>query len=150
MLILLNIDFTKLYSTVKYRNLTALIGSKEYFFIIESFPICNLLHFFSFCRPPVRLGTALDRQILPFPSRFWLNDIQTMTVSFRSFQCRFKSSKNGMTVERYWNDKLCRSLMSPNITGGPVARLSDSGHLGWNDSGMTIGTTFEQKLKRLR
>ena len=55
-----------------------------------------------------------------------------------------------MTAERYWNDKLCRSLMSPNITGGPVARLSDSGHLGWNDSGMTIGTTFEQKLKRLR
>ena len=55
-----------------------------------------------------------------------------------------------MTVERYWNDKLCRSLMSPNITGGPVARLSDLGHLGWNDSGMTIGTTFEQKLKRLR
>ena len=55
-----------------------------------------------------------------------------------------------MTVERYWNDKLCRSLKSPNLTGGPVARLSDSGHLGRNDSGMTIGTTFEQKLKNWR
>ena len=55
-----------------------------------------------------------------------------------------------MTVERYWNDKLCRSLKSPNLTGGPVARLGDSGHLGRNDSGTTIGTTFEQQPKNRR
>ena len=55
-----------------------------------------------------------------------------------------------MTFERYWNDKLCRSLKSPNLTGGPVARLGDSGHLGRNDSGTTIGTTFEQKPKNWR
>ena len=55
-----------------------------------------------------------------------------------------------MTVERYWNDKLCRSLKSPNLTGGPVARLGDSGHLGRNDSGTTIGTTFEQQPKNWR
>ena len=55
-----------------------------------------------------------------------------------------------MTFERYWNDKLCRSLKSPNLTGGPVARLGDSGHLGRNDSGTTIGTTFEQQPKNWR
>ena len=55
-----------------------------------------------------------------------------------------------MTVERYWNDKFCRSLKSPNLTGGPVARLGDSGHLGRNDSGTTIGTTFEKQPKNRR
>ena len=112
------------------------------------FPICNLVNFFSVRRPSVVLGTALDGQILSFPSHFRLNDIQTKTMSFWSFQCPFKSSKTGMTVKWHWNDKLCHSLMSPNLTGGPVARLSGSGHLDRNDRGMTIETTEEWQLKK--